>query len=302
MAGLVAGLLVTGCGVPQPQVSGGAATDEGRPTVLATFSVLADIASVVAGPDAVVESLTPVGTEIHGYEPTPSDIRLADGADVLLANGLGLEDWLVRLVEPSSVPTVVLGEGVDPVPVGGPDGPTNPHAWMSAQVGAQYVEQVVEVLAELDPPRAEAYEQRGAAYAAELRDLHQDLLTRLSTVPPEHRVLVTCEGAFSYLTRDAGLDEVYLWPVNAEREGTPQQVAEVVRTVRDREVPAVFCESTVSSAAQEQVARESGARFAGVLYVDSLSGPDGPVPTYLDLLSYDVDLIVTGLGGHQGAG
>ncbi|WP_182111511.1 MULTISPECIES: metal ABC transporter solute-binding protein, Zn/Mn family [unclassified Actinotalea] len=285
--------VLAGC-APPAEASGTAGDD--RPVVLATFTVLADMAGVVAGPDARVESLTGVGTEIHGYEPSPDDLRRAAGADLLLANGLGLEVWLEDLVAPLDLPTVVLTEAVDPLPIAGSDH-ANPHAWMSPRTGADYAVAIADALGDLAPADAAAFDARAQAYAAELLELHDELTVRLAALPPDQRLLVTCEGAFSYLARDAGLDEAYLWPVNAERQGTPRQVADVVRRVRDAEVPAVFCESTVSSTAQEQVARETGARFGGTLYVDSLSGPDGPVPTYLDLLRHDVDVVVAGLTG-----
>lgn len=280
---------------PAPAASAAASAD--RPVALATFTVLADLASVIGGAEVRVESLTDPGTEVHGYEPSPDDLRRASGADLVLANGLGLEGWLDGLLAPLDLPTVVLGETVDPLPIDPalPDGPVNPHAWMSLQGGQAYVHAVAEAFADLAPGHAGLFADRADAYAAQLDLLHADLAERLARIPPVRRVLVTCEGAFSYLARDAGLDEAYLWPVNAERQGTPRQVASVIDTVRERDVPAVFCESTVAPTAQHQVARETGARFGGVLYVDSLSGPDGPVPTYLDLLRHDVALVVDGL-------
>lgn len=294
-------LTATGC----TQVASAPTTDV--PVVLTTFTVLADMASVVGGPDVQVESITGPGMEIHGYEPTPDDLRRAAGADLLLANGLGLEAWLEALVAPLDLPTVVLTDGIDPLPIGGADsaaadGTThaaNPHAWMSPRVGRQYVAAIAEALADLDPEHAVDYADRAWRYAVELDAVQTDLVERLAGLPSEHRLLVTCEGAFSYLARDAGLQEAYLWPVNAERQGTPRQVASVIRAVREAAVPAVFCESTVSATAQRQVAREVGARFGGVLYVDSLSGPDGPVPTYLDLLRHDIDVIALGLGARS---
>lgn len=281
-------LLLTGCAAPS------ASLEDERPVVLTTFTVLADMAQVVAGPDAHVESITGLGMEIHGYEPTPDDLRRASQADLLLANGLGLEAWLTELVAPLDLPTVVLTDGIDPIPIGQEGGPLNPHAWMSPRVGRQYVSAIVRALGELDPGSAAEYRERGERYRAELARIEQDLTTRLADVP--HRSLVTCEGAFSYLARDAGLAEHYLWPVNSERQGTPRQVASVVVAVREDQVPAVFCESTVSPTAQQQVARETGARFGGTLYVDSLSGPDGEVPTYLALLEHDIEVILAGLG------
>lgn len=285
---LVCLLLLGGCAPPPAPV------DDDRPVVLTTFTVLADMAQVVAGPDARVESITGVGMEIHGYEPTPDDLRRAAGADLLLANGLGLEAWLEGLVAPLDLPTVLLTDGIEPVPIGAEGGPLNPHAWMSPRVGQQYVTAIVRALSELDPDNAADYAQRGQRYRAELEQIEDELVDRVGDI--EHKALVTCEGAFSYLARDAGLEEYYLWPVNSERQGTPRQVASVILAVREIGVPAVFCESTVSATAQKQVAHETGARFGGTLYVDSLSEPGGAVPTYVDLLRHDVDVILTGLG------
>lgn len=287
LAPAVALLPLAGC------ASSAASLDDERPVVLTTFTVLADMAQVVAGPDARVESITGLGMEIHGYEPTPDDLRRASQADLLLANGLGLEAWLTELVAPLDLPTVVLTDGIEPVPIGQHGGPLNPHAWMSPRAGQEYVSAIVRALGELDPGSAAAYRERGERYRAELARIEQDLTTRLADVP--HKVLVTCEGAFSYLARDAGLAEHYLWPVNSERQGTPRQVASVILAVRETGVPVVFCESTVSPTAQQQVARETGTRLGGTLYVDSLSEPDGDVPTYLALLEHDIDVILAGL-------
>lgn len=292
----VVALAVAACAPPVAVTSGpdGDAATDGRLRVVATFTVLADMVAVVGGDDVVVTSVTKPGAEIHGYEPTPDDLRRAAGADLLVVNGLGLENWLQRLVEPLGLPTAVLTDGIEPVPIAG-SAAVNPHAWMSPRVGREYVARIAQELAALDPARAEDYRVRAAEYSVELDALHADLVDRLGALPQDRRVLVTCEGAFSYLARDAGLDEAYLWPVNAERQGTPRQVAGVVLTVRERRVPAVFCESTVPPTAQQQVAAETGARFGGTLYVDSLTGPDGPAPTYLDLLRHDVEVIVAGL-------
>lgn len=284
-----------------------------RLLVLTTFTVIADIAREVGGDHVHVESVTAVGAEIHGYEPTPSDLRRASDADLVLENGLGLEAWFDRFVAGLDVPTVTLSDGIEALPVvesvgvegeAPPSddlGAPNPHAWMSPAVGAHYAHAAAEAFAAQDPEHAEAYRANAERYAGELLAVGETLTAALAEIPAESRVLVTCEGAFSYLARDAGLDEVYLWPVNSEGQSSPRRMEAAISTVRDRQVPAVFCESTVSSDSQEQVARESGSTFAGVLYVDSLSEPDGPVPTYKDLLTHDVEVIIAGLTGTTGA-
>ncbi|KQZ11864.1 iron-binding protein [Microbacterium sp. Root53] len=270
-----------------------------RPTVLTTFTVLADIAQNVAGDHLSVQSITKAGAEIHGYEPTPGDIRRAAEADLILDNGLNLEAWFAQFVESVDVPHVVVSESVEPIDIAGDAyaGTPNPHAWMSPLNVQTYVANMVEAFSELDPAHADDYEANGAAYSAQLQQVHDELVAALAELPEGERALVTCEGAFSYLARDAGLAEAYIWPVNAEQQATPQQIAAAIEFVEGNGVAAVFCESTVSDRPMRQVVEATGAEFGGVLYVDSLSEPDGPVPTYLDLIRHDADTIVEALTG-----
>lgn len=276
------------------------AAPDTRPVALTTFTVLEDLAENVAGDLIRVESITKAGAEIHGYEPTPSDLTRAQGADLLLANGLGLESWFDQFTDDVDAPTVVLSDGIEPIAitVGEYEGRPNPHAWMSPTAAETYVTNLVTAFSDLLPAESATFEANGAAFIAELRVVADDLSAAVASLPTDQRMLVTCEGAFSYLARDAGLDEGYLWAVNQEGQGTPQQTTHLIDTVRERNVPAVFCESTVSDAAQQQVVVDADTTFGGVLYVDSLSVGD-PVPTYLDLLRYDIDLITRGLGDAQ---
>lgn len=289
LAGLVA--LVAGC------APGGTEAAAGRPVVLTTFTVLADIATNVAGDHLTVESITKPGAEIHGYEPTPGDIRKAVGADLILDNGLNLEAWFGRFVAGVDVPHVVVSDGVQVIDIAEDayTGQSNPHAWMSPLNVQIYVDNMAAAFAELDPEHAADYRANAENYRTQLQQVHDDLVERLDVLPVNQRALVTCEGAFSYLARDAGLTEKYIWAVNAEQQATPQQIASTIDFVNTFEVPAVFCESTVSDAPMQRVVEATGADFGGVLYVDSLSGPDGPVPTYLDLIRHDVKTIAAAL-------
>ncbi|PWV84452.1 manganese transport system substrate-binding protein [Prauserella marina] len=267
--------------------------------VLTTFTVLADIASNVAGDALQVESITKAGAEIHGYEPTPSDIKKAAKADLILDNGLNLEAWFERFVAETDAPHVVASDGVEPIDIAGDayQGTPNPHAWMSPDNAEIYVDNMVTAFGELAPEHAEDFAANGEEYKRELQQVRDQLTGSLAALPENERALVTCEGAFSYLARDAGLAEHYIWPVNAEQQATPQQITRTIEFVERNGVPAVFCESTVSDAPMRQVVSATGATFGGLLYVDSLSGPDGPVPTYLDLLRHDADTIVGALTG-----
>ena len=296
-AAALALLALTGCGG-----SADARTDEdGKPTVLTTFTVLADMAQNVAGDHLTVASITKPGAEIHGYEPTPGDLRTATEADLILDNGMNLEAWFGQFVEDVDVPHVVVSEGVDTLDIteDAYAGKPNPHAWMSPVNGQIYVDNMVAAFSDLDPDNAEAYAANGEAYKAELQQVQDQLTGELSALPEHQRALVTCEGAFSYLARDAGLTERYIWAVNSEQQATPQQIKDTIEFVRDNQVPAVFCESTVSDEPMQRVVEATDAEFGGVLYVDSLSEDGGPVPTYLDLLRHDVETIVAGLTGDR---
>ena len=269
----------------------------GRPVVLTTFTVLADIAANVAGEHLQVESITKPGAEIHGYEPTPGDIKKAARADLILDNGLNLEAWFAQFVDDIDVPHVVLSDGIEPISISADAyaGTPNPHAWMSPLNVQIYADNAAAAFADLDPAHAADYQANAARYRAELQRVQDDLVDRLRAVPNSQRALVTCEGAFSYLARDTGLTEKYIWPVNAEQQATPQQIVSTIDFVADNEVPAVFCESTVSDAPMQRVVEATGARYGGTLYVDSLSAADGPVPTYLELIRHDADTIAAAL-------
>jgi manganese/iron transport system substrate-binding protein len=263
-----------------------------------TFTVIADIARNVAGDAAVVESITKPGAEIHNYQPTPGDIKRAQGAQLVLWNGLNLELWFERFFRNlRDVPSVVVSEGVEPMGIAeGPyTGKPNPHAWMSPTAALIYVDNIRDAFVQYDPANAETYKANAEAYKAKITATIEPIKAELAAVPEEKRWLVSSEGAFSYLARDFGLKELYLWPINADQQGTPQQVRKVIDAVREHGIGVVFSESTISAAPAQQVARETGAKYGGVLYVDSLTEADGPVPTYIDLLRVTSETIAKGL-------
>lgn len=269
-----------------------------KPQVLTTFTVLADMARNVVGDKADVDSITKPGMEIHGYEPTPADMVRLQKADIVLDNGLNLEKWAEKLYQNAKdVPHKTISEGVTPIAIA--EGPykdkPNPHAWMSPANALIYTDNIVRALSDVDPGNKATYEQNGEAYKEKIRAIDQTLKNGLATLSENNRYLVTCEGAFTYLAKDYGLKEAYLWPINADAQGTPQQVRHVVETVKANNVRAVFCETTVSSKAQDQVASETSARTGGNFYVDSLSGDDGPASTYLKMLEYNMSTLLLGL-------
>ncbi|WP_025064107.1 metal ABC transporter substrate-binding protein [Sulfitobacter guttiformis] len=263
-----------------------------------TFTVIADMARNVAGDAAIVESITKPGAEIHGYSPTPRDIIRAQDADLILWNGLNLELWFEQFLSNlRDVPSATLTDGIEPMSIseGEYDGKPNPHAWMGLTTALIYVDNIRDAFVEHDPDNADIYRANADAYKAEITEVISPLRDAILSVPEQQRWLATCEGAFSYLIRDFGMKELYLWPMNADQQGTPQQVRKVIDTVRENNIPVIFCESTVSQAPAEQVARETDAVYGGVLYVDSLTEADGAVPSYLDLLRVTSETIVRGL-------
>lgn len=292
IAGMVAALLLTSA----------QAWAKEKFKVVTTFTIIADMAKNVAGDAADVESITRPGAEIHEYQPTPGDIRRAQGAQLILANGLNLELWFQKFYQHlSGVPEVVVSKGIAPTGIteGPYNGKPNPHAWMSPQNALIYVDNIRDALSLYDPENAAVYAKNAEAYKQKIQNTLEPLRNEINKIPEDKRWLVTSEGAFSYLANDYKLKELYLWPINADQQGTPQQVRKVIDTIRKNNIPAIFSESTIPDKPARQVARESGSRYGGVLYVDSLSAADGPVPTYLDLLRVTTSTIVKGI--NEGA-
>ncbi|HEX2851782.1 MAG TPA: metal ABC transporter substrate-binding protein [Opitutaceae bacterium] len=265
--------------------------------VITTFTIIQDMAQNVAGDAAIVESITKPGAEIHGYEPTPQDIVKTQKADLVLWNGLNLERWFEKFFgNLKHVPSAVLTKGVEPVGIeeGPYTGKPNPHAWMSPRNARIYVENIREALVKLDPENAAIYNANAKAYSAKFVAIEETVRAELARIPANQRWLVTSEGAFPYLARNFGMQELFLWAVNADQQGTPQQVQKVIDGVRQHKIPVVFSESTISDKPARQVAKETGARYGGVLYVDSLTDARGPAPTYLQLMEYNAKTIVKG--------
>ncbi|MBW4632348.1 MAG: metal ABC transporter substrate-binding protein [Iphinoe sp. HA4291-MV1] len=312
-SGVLLGLLLSGCNsTPSNVVLSQASPTSGetnttnlqtknKKVILTTFTVIADMAQNVAGDKAIVESLSKPGLEIHGYQPTPSDLVKAQKADLILDNGLNLERWAEKFYNSvPKVPHVTLSAGVQPVEIAEDayKGKPNPHAWMSPRNALIYVENIRKAFVDLDPVNADTYNANAKAYSQKIKDIDQKLRKEVSVVPEDKRYMVSCEGAFSYITRDYGLKEVYLWAVNSEQQATPKQIEKVINTVKANKIPVVFCESTVSDEAQRQVAKETNAKFGGVFYVDSLSPPNGSASTYLKLLEHNVTTLIKGLQGN----
>lgn len=265
---------------------------------ITTFTIIADMARNVAGDVAIVESITKPGAEIHNYQPTPRDIIKSQDADLILWNGLNLELWFEKFfANIKDRPSAVLTDGIEPMGIGkGPyTGKPNPHAWMSPNNALVYVDNIAKAFAKHDPKNADTYLKNAEIYKTKIQGTLKPLRNALDKIPADKRFLVTSEGAFSYLARDVNLEEIFVWPINADQQGTPKQVRDVILAVRKHKIPAVFSESTVPDSSAKQIARETDAKYAGVLYVDSLTDVNGPAATYLDLLHITIETIAKGL-------
>lgn len=270
--------------------------------VITTFTIIQDIAQNIAGNLAEVQSITKPGAEIHGYEPTPKDIVKVQSADLVLWNGLNLERWFEQFFQNvQDKPAIIVTEGIQPIFLTENDNKEipNPHAWMSPSNALIYIENIKNALIKYNPENAEVYRQNAENYTKQILSLDKQLRPRLEAIPQNQRWLATSEGAFSYLAQDYGFKEVYLWPINAEQQGTPQQVRKMIDLIHKNNIPVIFSESTISPKPAQQIAKETNIHYGGQLYVDSLSDKNGPVPTYLDLLNTTIITIIKGFGKND---
>ncbi len=261
--------------------------------LLVSFTVLEDIVKNIVGEEFNVKSITKPGMEVHGYQTTPSDLIKGSRAEVFIDNGFGFELWAEKFVSNLKVKRITIANNLKPLFIGEDayKGKPNPHAWISPKRGIIYVDTLSRALAELKPQSKSVFKKNAEIYKNKLLEIDEDFSLFLNTLKKNQKYLVSCEGAFTYLTNDYGLKEAYLWPVNAESQITPKRMAKVINLVKTNDIPAVFCESTVSSESQLAVARETGAKFGGNFFVDSLSEKNGPASSYIDLLNHNLNLI-----------
>jgi manganese/iron transport system substrate-binding protein len=266
--------------------------------VVTTFTIFADITKQIAGDKAEVLSITKAGAEIHNYQPTPKDIIKVKGADLILSHGMNLELWFEKFYRNvKKVPRASLTQGITPLSIHGGEynGKPNPHAWMSANNAYIYIDNITRALSKAAPEHSQLFNDNAKRYKAEIEQITAPFKAQIAALDENKRWLVSSEGAFSYLARDLDLKELFIWPINADSQGTPQQMRRVIDLINTNNIAAVFSESTVSDKPARQIARESSANYGGVLYVDSLSLQDGPVPSYKKLLSVTMQTIVTAL-------
>lgn len=297
-----AALILAACS-PEPESAPTteAATDAdpaGPPLVVASFSVLANLASMVAGPDIEVVSLCPVGAEVHEWELTPRNFTKLEEAGLVLVNGYDLEQWLpqIEATVPENVPVVAVAEETEyptlPIRLGDFEGDPDPHLWMDPRAAVAYLEVIADRLSEIDPENASLYANHAAMAADRIYQLYAELQDRLAVIPHEQRILITSEAAFLYFADAFDFQHDGIWGSNAEEEGSPAQLARIIDIINQEHPAALFWESTISDRYVRSVAEETGTPVAGPLYVDSLGDEASGVTSYMEMLQSNVSLIL----------
>ncbi len=289
-------------------ILGGAARAEADPLrVVATFSILGDLAAQVGGDRVAVTTLVKPDADAHGYAPAPSDAKTLAAADLVVVNGLGLEGWIDRLIRASGTkaPVVVASKGIKPIEEADDHGHghahdhhTDPHAWQSIANAKVYVANIRDGLVKRDPAHAAEYETRAKAYLADLDALEAEVRATIAKIPPARRRIITTHDAFGYFTAAYGLTFIAPQGVSTDSEASPRDVARIVRQIRAEKIPAVFLETIADPRLMEQIARESGAAVGGKVYSDALSGPTGPAPTYVMMMRNNLAAFAKALGSN----
>lgn len=288
---MVIALIVAGCGAEDT----GTSEDGEGLKIVTSFSILGDVLENIAGERSSVTYIVPIGEEPHEYEPVPSDFQAVSDADVFYVNGLGLEEWLQRLVENTSdVDVVEVSPTIDALPLEESDG-LDPHAWLDVKNVMKYVEVIRDDLVERDPDGAEIYVANAKAYLQDLQELEEWIHDQVTTIPEEQRTIVISENAYRYFGEAYGFDTVGIWELNSHEEGTPGQISRVVDIVKELDLPAVFVETTVNKSFMTTVSNDSGVDIAGEVYTDAVGLEGSGAETYIDMMKHNVDTFVSGL-------
>lgn len=279
--------------------------DNGKIQVVATYSIIYDIVKNVGGDRVEVHTLAPVGSNPHEYDPLPKDVQLTTDADVVFYNGLNLEggnSWFEKLLltagkSEKDAPVFRLSEGVEPkhLTTKGKESEEDPHAWLDIRNGIIYAENAKNALVKVDPDHAAEYEKNAEAYIAELKKLHEEAVARYNEIPQEKRVLITSEGAFKYFSEAYGFEAAYIWEINSENQGSPEQVSKVVDYIRSKEDPVLFVETSIDPRSMESVSAETGVPIYGKVFTDSIGKPGEDGDTYIKMMEWNIDTIFKGL-------
>lgn len=306
LSSLIAGLMVfflAGCSTGESSTEKNSANDKFK--VVATNSIIADMVENVGGEHVDVHSIVSRGTDPHEYEPLPEDISKSTDADVIFYNGLNLETggngWFLKLMQTSKKKEnedyFVVSKNVEPMYLTseGQESEQDPHAWLSLKNGITYVNNIKDILVEKDVKHKEDYEKNAKAYTEKLEALHNENTSRFADIPKDKNLLVTSEGAFKYFSKAYGVNAAYIWEINTENQGTPDQMSQIIGKIKQTKVPNLFVEQSVDARSMETVSRETGIPIYDTIFTDSLAKKGEPGDTYYDMLKWNLDTIHEGL-------
>ena len=265
--------------------------------LVATASIMQDIVARVAGDEFPVKSIVPVGGDPHIYSPTPSDAREISGAEIIFKNGLTFEGWLDKLIDNSgtNAKIVLMTEGVNTIQSMKYKNSTDPHAWMDVSKAMIYAENALKALIEWKPKKESVFRKNYARFLSELKELDQWVFAQIDRIPEEKRVLITSHDAFQYYGRRYGLELVALLGTTTDADVQTSDVMRVTETIKERQLPAIFIESTINPKLMNQLARDNHVSIGGKLYSDSLSDEEGPASNYVQMIRYNTRTIVEAL-------
>lgn len=273
--------------------------------VVTTYSIIYDIVKNVGGDLVEIHSLAPIGSNPHEYDPLPVDVQKATDADVIFYNGLNLEagnSWFNRLLETAGkdsedAPVFQISEDVVPMylTTKGKEGEEDPHAWLNIENGIKYAENARDGLMKVDPGHADEYKKNADEYIAQLEKLHQSAIQEFGEIPKEERILITSEGAFKYFCDAYDFDAEYIWEINQENQGTPDQITRIVDIIHDKGIKGLFLETSIDPRSMEAVSAETNVPIMGTVFTDSLGHPDEDGDTYISMMKWNIQTIIDGL-------
>ncbi|WP_202412547.1 metal ABC transporter solute-binding protein, Zn/Mn family [Halobacillus litoralis] len=296
-------LLLAACG--GEEANGNTEQEDGKVQVVTTYSIVYDIVKNIGGEQVDIHSLAPIGSNPHEYDPLPEDVKKATDADAVFYNGLNLEAgnaWFNKLMETAGkdgedAPVFLMSDGVEAMYLTseGNEGEEDPHAWLDIRNGIKYAENARDGLIKIDPENKEIYEKNAEEYIAELKALHDKAVEQFNEIPKEERVLVTSEGAFKYFSDAYGFQAEYIWEINQENQGTPDQITRIVDIIKDKEITGLFLETSIDPRSMEAVSNETDVPIMGDVFTDSLAEPGEEGDTYISMMESNINTIKDGL-------
>mgnify|MGYP000904379370 FL=1 len=280
-------------------------TGSSKLNVVATNSIIADITKNIAGDKINLHSIVPVGQDPHEYEPLPEDVKKTSQADLIFYNGINLETggnaWFTKLVENArkkeNKDYYAVSEGVDVIYLEGQNekGKEDPHAWLNLENGIIYAQNIAKRLSEKDPANKETYEKNLKAYVEKLSALDKEAKEKFNNIPEEKKMIVTSEGCFKYFSKAYNVPSAYIWEINTEEEGTPDQIKSLVEKLRKTKVPSLFVESSVDDRPMKTVSKDTNIPIYAKIFTDSIADKGEEGDSYYSMMKYNLEKIAEGL-------